>query len=622
MKKRGFTMLLALCMIVSLLPLGAAAADIAASGTCGEALTWTLDENGLLTISGTGPMQDYTAAAHAPYWPKRYQIYKVVLEAGVTTIGKYAFYDCSSLTSITIPNSVSRIGEWAFYDCSSLTSVAIPEGVTGVAPYTFYSCSGLAGVTIPDGVTSIGSNAFSGCCSLKSVELPDSVRHIDGAAFGGCSSLTSIKIPDGVTQIVHSAFAGCSSLKDITIPDGVTGIGDYAFHYCSSLMSVKIPEGVTSIGASAFSQCRSLKSIVIPDSVTSIGEYAFYACSSLTSVTIPTGVTRIDKGALENCTSLTALRLSGNIREIAEKAFRGADLLRDVFFCGSEADWNAITIRETGNVPLKNATIHFHSHILTKVDAKAPTCTEHGWETYWECSFCGKLFSDAAGARPLSDYPILPAGHRWDGGTIIKQPTESAAGVIAFTCSVCGETRTVSVRNPFTDVKNGDYFFHPVLWALTHDPKITDGTSDTTFSPDATCTRGQVVTFLWRSMGCPEPKSTKNPFQDVKQSDYFYKAVLWAVEQGITDGTSDTTFSPEAPCTRAHVVTFLWRAEHKPDAGSRNPFTDVASGQYYTAAVLWAVSEGITDGTSETAFSPDAPCTRGQIVTFLYRDMK
>ena len=174
----------------------------------------------------------------------------------------------------------------------------------------------------------------------------------------------------------------------------------------------------------------------------------------------------------------------------------------------------------------------------------------------------------------------------------------------------------------FTDVPSNEYYAPAVDWALNHKPQITDGTSDTTFSPDATCTRGQVVTFLWRAMGCAEPKSTKNPFSDVKKSDYFYKAVLWAVENGITDGTSDTTFSPEDPCTRAHVVTFLWRAEHKPDAGSRNPFNDVASGQYYTAAVLWAVSEGITDGTSETAFSPEAPCTRGQIVTFLYRDMK
>ena len=229
---------------------------------------------------------------------------------------------------------------------------------------------------------------------------------------------------------------------------------------------------------------------------------------------------------------------------------------------------------------------------------------------------------------------FAPHQHTWDSGRITKEPTETAAGVKTYTCTVCGETRTETVpkktpkpdpkpmENPFVDVKSGDYFFDPVLWALNHDPQITDGTSETTFSPKDTCTRGQVVTFLWRAMGCKEPTRTDNPFTDVKSSDYFYKAVLWAVEKGITDGTSATTFSPADPCTRAHVVTFLWRAENKPAAGSNNPFTDVARGQYYYDAVLWAVSKAITDGTSDTTFSPTDPCTRGQIVTFLYRDMQ
>ena len=176
--------------------------------------------------------------------------------------------------------------------------------------------------------------------------------------------------------------------------------------------------------------------------------------------------------------------------------------------------------------------------------------------------------------------------------------------------------------NPFTDVPESEYYYEPVLWAVNHTPQITKGTSDTTFSPNATCTRGQVVTFLWRAMGEPEPTSSVNKFSDVQTSDYFYKAVLWAVEKGITLGTSDTTFSPNDPCTRAHVVTFLWRAEGQPSASGANPFADVASGQYYYSAVLWAVSKNITQGTSATTFSPDNPCTRAQIVTFLYRDMK
>ena len=174
--------------------------------------------------------------------------------------------------------------------------------------------------------------------------------------------------------------------------------------------------------------------------------------------------------------------------------------------------------------------------------------------------------------------------------------------------------------NPFTDVQEKDYYYEPVLWAVAN--SITAGTSKTTFSPDNPCTRAQVVTFLWRAAGSPEPTQTNNPFTDVPAGQYYYKAVLWAVEEGITAGTSKTTFSPDESCTRAQVVTFLWRAAGEPTPQKNdNPFNDVPQGQYYYNAVLWAVEEGITAGTSKTTFSPDEPCTRGQIVTFIYRYM-
>ena len=176
--------------------------------------------------------------------------------------------------------------------------------------------------------------------------------------------------------------------------------------------------------------------------------------------------------------------------------------------------------------------------------------------------------------------------------------------------------------NPFVDVKDSDYFFKAVLWAVTHDPQVTNGIDLTHFGPGKTCTRGQVVTFLWRAAGCPEPTSSKNPFVDVKESDYFYDAVLWAVENEITNGMDPTHFGPATGCTRGQVVTFLWRAEGKPEpTSSENPFKDVKSDDYYYLPVLWAVEQGITNGTSANTFSPKATCTRGQIVTFLYRDM-
>ncbi|MDO4481370.1 MAG: MBG domain-containing protein [Bacillota bacterium] len=174
-------------------------------------------------------------------------------------------------------------------------------------------------------------------------------------------------------------------------------------------------------------------------------------------------------------------------------------------------------------------------------------------------------------------------------------------------------------NNPFTDVSEDDWFFGPVLWAVKNG--ITTGTSESAFSPYADCTRAQIVTFLWRAAGCPEPESSENPFSDVTEDAYYCKAVLWAVEKGITQGTSEGLFSPELVCTRHQSVTFLWRAAGKPDGGDINPFTDVKEGEWYTDAVLWAVGESITEGTGSSTFSPDENCTRGQIVTFLYRCM-
>ena len=173
--------------------------------------------------------------------------------------------------------------------------------------------------------------------------------------------------------------------------------------------------------------------------------------------------------------------------------------------------------------------------------------------------------------------------------------------------------------NPFVDVAEGTYYYDPVLWAVANG--ITSGVDATHFDPNGTCTRAHAVTFLWRAAGQPEPKTTQMPFKDVKAGSYYEKAVLWAVENKITNGTSTTTFSPDKNCTRAQIVTFLWRSEGEPYASdSNNPFTDIAS-DYYMDAVFWAVKEGITNGTTPTTFSPNDRCNRAQIVTFIYRAM-
>ena len=190
----------------------------------------------------------------------------------------------------------------------------------------------------------------------------------------------------------------------------------------------------------------------------------------------------------------------------------------------------------------------------------------------------------------------------------------SAAEILA---DLFGDAETQPSQKGFNDVKPGDYFYDAVNWAV--EKGITTGTSATTFSPNASCTRAQIVTFLWRASGSPEPKTASNPFTDVAANAYYCKAVLWAVENGITTGTSATTFSPNAPCTRAQGVTFLWRANGSKAASAAASFTDVASDAYYAPAVAWAAEQNVTGGVGNGLFSPDTTCTRAQNVSMLYR---
>ena len=363
MKRKIVSVLLCVLLLASLLPVSAMA-DTTASGTCGENLTWTLDGDGKLTISGTGAMTDYYYSV-APWYSSRSSIKSVTIGNGVTSIGGRAFYGCSSLKSVTIPNSVTSIGDYAFSSCGSLTGITIPNSVTSIGNYAFVGCGSLKSVTIPHGVTSIGGRAFYGCSSLTSVTIPDSVTSIDNSFFG-CVSLksftvsesnsaysskdgvlfnknktklvaypagktnTSYTIPDSVTSIGYSAFYGCSSLTSVTIPDSVTSIGSEVFYGCSSLTSVTIPDSVTSIGYDAFSGCSSLTSVTIPDSVTSIVGGAFSGCSSLTSVTIPDSVTSIGGAAFYGCSSLTSVTIGNGVTSIGDNAFYGCSSLTSV----------------------------------------------------------------------------------------------------------------------------------------------------------------------------------------------------------------------------------------------------------------------------------------------------
>ena len=311
-----------LSIILALLPM-LAIAD--ASGSCGDNLIWTYNSTTkTLTIQGNGAMKNYITSFSVPWYSYKNYIQTVIIKDGVTSIGSYAFEDCSSLTSVTIPNSVTSIGGGAFVRCSGLTSVTIPNSVTSIGSDAFVACSGLTSVTIGNSVTSIGQYAFYGCSSLTSITIPNSVTTIGSYAFNGCSGLTSITIPNSVTSIGEWAFWGCSgltsvefhcaqigswfsgnkSIKEIVIGNEVTGIGYQAFKGCTGITSVTIPNSVTNIGDYAFEDCSSLTSVTIPSSVMSIGSYAFRDCFYLTSITIPNSVVSIGIYAFFNCSGL------------------------------------------------------------------------------------------------------------------------------------------------------------------------------------------------------------------------------------------------------------------------------------------------------------------------------
>ena len=225
----------------------------------------------------------------------------------------------------------------------------------------------------------------------------------------------------------------------------------------------------------------------------------------------------------------------------------------------------------------------------------------------------GKTTEGDTSSQPFT-VTITRAGTTTDGGTGGAGGGGIGGGGGGTVTPAPGGT----TQNLFVDVKQGDYYYDAVQWAVGK--KITSGTSATTFTPDGICTRAQTVTFLWRSQGSPKAAGAENPFTDVSKDAYYYDAVLWAVAQGITNGTSATTFSPDATVTRGQTAAFLWRVAKQPQVDqTANPFADVTQDAYYYNAVLWAVAKEITNGTSSTTFSPDQGCTRAQIVTFLWR---
>ena len=354
--------------LIILLFLSSVFAKADESGWCGNNLRWSyVEATKTVTISGTGSMYNYGNLSGLSPWYNRNDIETIIIEDGVTSIGRNAFGYCRGLMSVTIPNSVTSIEKMAFSGCSSLTPVhitdleawckiafedsesnplsyahhlylngeeirklVIPNTLTSIGNYTFCGCNEIVSVTIPNSVTSIGDGAFYGCSGLTSVNIPNSVTTIGSRAFSSCSGLTSVTIPNSVINIGDNAFQYCSGLISVTIPNSVTSIGNYAFQDCSGLTSVTIPNSVTSIGGSAFQDCGGLTSVTIPNSVTTIGWGTFSGCRSLTTIDIPNSVTSIEDNAFYNCYSLTSIDIPNTVTSVGNYAFYNCGYISSV----------------------------------------------------------------------------------------------------------------------------------------------------------------------------------------------------------------------------------------------------------------------------------------------------
>jgi hypothetical protein len=529
------------------------------SGSIGDGLSWSLSRSGALTISGSGKMPDFSSVANAAPWDKQKdKIQSVVIESGVQSISGGAFSGCTALEKVSISDTVAQIDLNAFDGCTALAEFEV-----AAENETF---------------SSVGGVLFS--ADKKLLRCP----------VGKAADYT---VPSGTVAIAGGAFKDCSKLESLVILDSVTAIGKSAFENCAALKRITLPKSITKLETLTFSGCAALAEIALPDSVKTLGEKVFSGCAALKSVRVPAEVTVIPAEAFSGCSSLESITIPKSVSHINERAFDGCTALKKVDYLGSDTDWSQVT-KETGNSVLDNAeksftrTDHEHKYTDTVIP---PTCTESGYTGDLICMRCGDMTQIGK--------TVAAAGHKFFGGV----------------CSVCGAKGAEAVPE-FDDVKSGAFYFDAVQWAVENG--ITNGTGKNTFSPNDVCSRYQIVMFLWRAAGQPEAKAAVS-FADVKPGDIFYEAVQWAVERGITKGTSSTSFSPYAPCTRGQIVTFLYRSAGSPKVSGACNFSDVSSGSFCHDAVIWASSEGITNGTSAGRFSPNEGCTRAQVVTFLYR---
>ncbi len=480
--------------------------DGTTSGTCGADedganATWTLDENGVLTISGTGAIKGFSFSSSS------LSIKEVVVKEGITEIGRRTFQNCAQIQTVTLPESLTTLEEGTFLGCSGLKKITIPKNCETIGNHAFYYCSGLEEISVADGnpvfdsrgdcKALIDSQSNTLLLGGKNSVVPDGVTAIAEYAFA-YTGITEMTIPDSVIRIDEYAFCACKQLKSVVLPANITSIEKATFRDCSSLETVNLPEGLKTIGNAAF-ESSGLQAVTIPAAVDSIGNVAFSSCKSLTEIVIPKGVTQIPYRCFDECDNLTSIVLPGSIEVIDVYAFDACYQLDTVLFCGTQAQWNAINI-DKSNDQLFKSTTTIQYHDIVKVDETLVTCTESGTEAYYKCRICNKMFRTAEVAtdpQEISEPVVIPAfghqftvkniaanylaseatckepahyyylceicnepakdmkdtytvgsvktEHSWDSGKITTEPTTQAEGVKTYTCTICHATKTEAV---------------------------------------------------------------------------------------------------------------------------------------------------------------------------------
>ena len=545
---------------------------------------------------------------------------KVTVPDGVTAIGWRAFSERAFLRQVVLPAGVTRIEEQAFQRCYSLSQVTLPEGLRYIGPQAFGNCTVLKNVNIPSSLVEIDDHAFANSGLTGAIRLPNGMKKLGGGAFGG-TAITSLTMPDGMEHIGDGIFYGCESLTSITFPASGPAVQELKsttahqfYSYISNTPSLREVKNIPSTEYAAAVAGNQA-------SISNLGNPQNYLASRSDAVTakakeITAGLSRdydkasaINQWVAKNITYDYAY-FQGDTNTTgttADEVLAGKKAV-----CTGYANLTRALLQASG-IP----AISIHGRTGNDAHAWNAAYVDGRWiflDSTWSRPGQGSIY-DARYFDPTVFF--LSQTHQMDKtyttpGQEMPEPDRKLPDQ-----PDPGKTETpVELNIKFTDVKPGDYYANAVKWAV--DNKITSGTSATTFSPDATCTTSEILTFLWRANGSPEP-AVANPFINIYTSAFYYKPVLWALEKGMIP--SDTTFGWGNSCTRAMAVEFIWKAAGSPTASYDGRFTDVYTGSRYAQAVAWAVENNITVGTSKTTFSPDSTCTRGQIVTLLHRAM-